>query len=438
MMLSNRMNRVFKSANTPLQHADPVVYKLYRTERKRQQDSLELIASENFTSRGVLEALGTEFTNKYSEGYPGRRYYGGNRVVDELETLCQERALEAFRLDPSQWGCNVQPYSGSPANFAVYTGLLKPNDRIMGLDLPSGGHLTHGHKASASSTYFRSMPYGLNEETGYIDYDRLEDRAIEFRPKLLVCGGSAYPREYDYERFRRIADQAGAYLMCDIAHISGLVAADETEQNPFDHADVVTSTTHKSLRGPRSGIVFFRKEHERAINTGVFPALQGGPHNHQIAALCVSLKQSMDPTFKTYIRQVKANARALARYLMYEHGYKLITSGTDNHLILWDLRPLGVTGDRFERMCELCDITVNKNTVVGDRNPLKPGGVRIGTPAMTSRGFTESEFERVGQLLHEVVLQCAIPDETRIEEIRRSVHELTGSFPMPGFGADAR
>lgn len=386
----NPMNRVFKSANTPFEHADPVVHRLYTAERRRQRDSIELIASENFVSRGVLEALGTEF------------YHGGNGVVDGLETLCKERALEAFDLDPSRWGCDVQPC------FAAYTDLLlKPNDRVMGLDPPSGAH--------GSSVHYHH--YGPNEDTGYIDYDRLEEQANEFRPNVIICG-SAYPRDYDYARFRQIADQTGAYLLCDISGLLMAAGCGGGENRPFDHADVVTTTTHESLRGPRSEMVFFRKEH-----TGVFPALQGGPrHNHEIAALCVALKQCMDPTFETYIRQAKANARALAEYLVTERGHKLITGGTDNHLILWDLRPLGITGDRFETMCDACDITVSRNI--------------IGTPAMTSRGFKEPDFVRVGQLLCDVVDLCvcgdtAGPDD--IDRIRGCVHELTRSFPMPGF-----
>jgi glycine hydroxymethyltransferase len=336
--------------NRPLKEDDPAIYELIQQEKKRQFRGLELIASENFTAQSVMEANGSALTNKYSEGLPGARYYGGNEFVDQVENLCIQRALAAFRLDAAEWGVNVQSYSGSTANFSVFTGILHPFDRLMGLDLPSGGHLTHGYqtakkKISSSSIYFQSMPYQVNMSTGFIDYDRLEENVKLFRPNLLICGASAYPRDWDYKRLRAIADINQSYFMADMAHISGLVAGQEAA-NPFEFCDVVTTTTHKTLRGPRAGLIFYRKSKngvatdlEARINQAVFPSCQGGPHNNTIAAVAVALKQVCTPEFKAYAKQVRANAAALATALK-GYGYKLVTDGTDNHLVLWDLRPL--------------------------------------------------------------------------------------------------
>lgn len=343
----------------------------------------------------------------------GKRYYGGNDFIDKIETICMDRALDLYGLDPEEWGVNVQPYSGSPANFAAYTALLSPHDRIMGLDLPSGGHLTHGFqtpkkKVSATSVYFESMPYTVSPETGLIDYDEMEKRAKMFLPKLLIGGGSAYPREWDYARMRKIADSVGALLMIDMAHISGLVAGGVAE-SPFAYADIVTSTTHKTLRGPRSGMIFAKQEYMNDVNAAVFPSLQGGPHNHQIGALAVALKEASQPEFKEYAKQILSNADALAQGLQ-KRGHVLATGGTDNHLLLWNVRTLGLTGSKVEKVLELASITTNKNSIPGDTSAINPGGVRLGTPALTSRGFDEADFDVVADFLHR---GCQLAIETQ-------------------------
>ena len=444
---------------TSLADHDPELHSLITHEKARQRGCLELIASENFTSRAVCEALGSCLTNKYAEGLPGARYYGGGEFVDQVENLTRDRALAAYRLAPEEWAVNVQPYSGSPANLAVYTALLKPQDRVMGLDLPSGGHLTHGFwtvtkdgsikPISATSVYFQSQPYVVDPATGEVDYDDLRAKAAEFKPQLLICGGSAYPREWNYKAFREIADEVGAYLLCDMAHISGLVATQEAD-SPFEYADVVTTTTHKSLRGPRSGMIFTKKDERDlapAMDFAVFPALQGGPHMHQIGALAAQLKEVQTPEFKTYIQQVKSNSSALADELT-KLGYTISTGGTDNHLFLWDLRPQGLTGSKMERACELASITLNKNTVVGDRSAITPGGVRIGMPAMTTRGVVEADCVTIAGFLDracKIGLKVqesagkklatwgpAIETDSEIAVLRKEVNEFCQPLFMPG------
>nr|pir glycine hydroxymethyltransferase (EC 2.1.2.1) A_IG002P16.3 - Arabidopsis thaliana [Arabidopsis thaliana] len=428
-----------KQLNASLDEIDPEVADIIELEKARQWKGFELIPSENFTSLSVMQAVGSVMTNKYSEGYPGARYYGGNeyvvcilltRYIDMAETLCQKRALEAFQLDPSKWGVNVQSLSGSPANFQVYTALLKPHERIMALDLPHGGHLSHGYqtdtkKISAVSIFFETMPYRLDENTGYIDYDQLEKSAVLFRPKLIVAGASAYARLYDYARIRKVCNKQKAVMLADMAHISGLVAAGVIP-SPFEYADVVTTTTHKSLRGPRGAMIFFRKglkeinkqgkevmyDYEDRINQAVFPGLQGGPHNHTITGLAVALKQARTPEYKAYQDQVLRNCSkfaeldirptviisyGLSMQTLLAKGYDLVSGGTDNHLVLVNLKNKGIDGSRVEKVLELVHIAANKNTVPGDVSAMVPGGIRMGTPALTSRGFIEEDFAKVAE-----------------------------------------
>mmetsp|Transcript_8574 Transcript_8574/g.24200 ORF Transcript_8574/g.24200 Transcript_8574/m.24200 type:complete len:461 (-) Transcript_8574:36-1418(-) len=452
--------------NRNLEETDNELFSILRDEDQRQASGVSLIASENFTSKAVLDATGSMLTNKYAEGYPGRRYYGGNEFVDKVELLCISRALETFGLSPDNWACNCQPLSGSSANLAVYNALLKPHDRIMGLDLASGGHLTHGfytpkRKVSSTSVFWESLPYRVDQSTGLIDYTDLEEMAIRYCPKLIICGGSAYSRDWDFKRFRQIADRVGAMLMCDMAHISGLVATRECN-NPFEVCDVVTTTTHKTLRGPRSGLIFSRRgdilgkdgkptgqklDYEERINFSVFPATQGGPHMNTIAGVATALKEAQTPEFKTYIQQVKKNISSLAEDLKAK-GYTIVTGGTDNHLLLWDVRPQGLTGSKVEEVCNACHLYVNKNTVPGDKSALSPGGVRIGSPCMTSRNLTEKDFSQIADFLDRCCkLALKLQEEygkrlvdfrkglgsDDITALRKEVNEFASKFPLPGY-----
>jgi len=442
--------------NRTLKEADPEMYALVEEEKARSMRSIELIASENFTSRAVMECLGSVLTNKYSEGQAGSRYYGGNQVIDKIENLCKARALAAFGVKDTEWGVNVQPYSGSPANFAVYTGLLQPHSRIMGLDLPSGGHLTHGYytpakKISATSIYFESFPYKVDPVSGLIDFDELRKNALVFRPAMIIAGFSAYPRQLDFAKFREIANECGALLMADIAHISGLVATGQ-HPSPFEHCDIVTTTTHKSLRGPRAGMIFYKysdkiPDIKDRIDMAVFPALQGGPHNHQIGALAAQLLEVNTPDFVEYSKNVVANAKTLAEALQAK-GHKLAADGTDNHLVLWDLRPHGLTGGKVEKVCEYASISLNRNTVAGDKSALSPGGVRIGTPAMTTRGCGAEQFKKIAEFLDrccQIALKVQAEKGKKLKDfeegleknadivaLRKEVEEWTSGFGYPG------
>lgn len=386
---------------------DVTLVNLINKEKNRQRENIELIASENFTSKGVISCLGSILTNKYSEGRPYKRYYGGNEVIDEIESLCEKRALEAFHLDQSMWGVNVQPYSGSVANIAAFNGLLSPGDTIMGLDLYSGGHLSHGFqtptkKINISSVFYNSVSYTIKED-GYIDYDHIEQIIKENSPKLVICGGSAYPRDIDYNRIRRMCD---CYMLADISHINGFIAHG-LMNNPFEVCDVVTTTTHKTLRGPRSAMIFAKKENDlyKKINESVFPGVQGGPHNHQIAALAFQLKEVNTDEYKNYITTVRKNAKYLGERLI-ELGFDLSTKGTDCHLLLIDLKPFKISGSKMERVCELANISLNKNTVYGDTSALSPSGIRIGTSCMTTRNMNEDGWNKLALWLKECVNIC--------------------------------
>lgn len=410
-----------------LKRRDPELWRLVDTETRRQAETIDLIPSENIVSPAVLEALGSDLTNKYSEGYPGKRYYAGNAVVDAIERLAEERARRAFRLG-QQWHVNVQPYSGSPANLAVYFALLNPGEKLMGMSLPFGGHLTHGWPVSASGKLWETVQYTLGAD-GRLDYTAIRKLAMKERPKLIICGATAYPRLIDFEKFSRIAREGKAYLVADIAHIAGLVAAG-LHPSPFPYADVVTTTTHKTLRGPRGAVIFVNTKsaiarHHKldiasAVDRAVFPGLQGGPHDNQTAAIAACFGEVMRPTFRRYARQVVKNARALARALA-RGGFELVTGGTDNHLLLLDLTNHGISGREAQDRLERAGIIVNRNTIPFDtRSPFDPSGIRIGTPAVTSRGMDERDMDLIAGLIRDTLTKTA-----SAANIQRQVRTLT-------------
>jgi len=407
----------------PLSEVDPEVKELIALEEARQRNKLELIASENYASRAVIEAMGSVLTHKYAEGYPGKRYYGGCEYVDMVENLAIERAKTLF----SAQHANVQPHAGAQANIAVYTALVPLGETIIAMNLTHGGHLTHGSPVNVSGKQWKFVHYGVREDTETIDYDQIRDLAKQYKPKLIVAGATAYPRIFDFARFREICDEVGAYFMVDMAHIAGLVAAGE-HPSPVPYAHVVTSTTHKTLRGPRSGLILCISDLAKEIDRAVFPGTQGGPLMHVIAAKAVCFKEAMNDDFKEYQRQVVKNARTLASALS-EEGFRLVSGGTDNHLMLVDLTNMNITGKDAQILLDSVDITVNKNTIPGEtRSPFITSGMRLGTPALTSRGMREKEMVTIAKLIAKAIKERDNPDA--LEEVKRSVRQLTERFPL--------
>ncbi|WUI03016.1 serine hydroxymethyltransferase [Spirillospora sp. NBC_00431] len=413
----------------PHLHAeDPEIAGLVEDEARRQYEKLRFIASENYVSPAVLEAAGTVLTNKYSEGYAGKRYYEGQQYVDPIESLAADRARELFGVEHA----NVQPYSGSPANLAVYMAFLEPGDPVMGLSLPMGGHLTHGWSVSATGKWFRPVRYEVRADTGRVDMDQVRDLALKERPKLIWCGGTAIPRTIDFPAFAEIARETGAVLAADIAHIAGLIAGG-AHPSPVGHADVISTTTHKTLRGPRGAMIMSTAEHAKAVDKAVFPGLQGGPHNHTTAAIAVALREASQPDFAAYARRVVANAKALAAALL-DRGYDLISGGTDNHLILIDLTNKDIAGKPAAQALDRAGIELNYNAVPFDpRKPFDPSGLRVGTAAITTRGLGADHMPRVAAWMDEVVRAAAKQDESVLERVAGEVRELLAGYPMPGW-----
>jgi len=415
----------------PIPHVastDPQIADLIQAEAKRQFEKLRMIASENYVSLAVLEASGSVLTNKYSEGYAGRRYYEGQQFIDPIETIAVQRARDLFGVDHA----NVQPYSGSPANLAVYLAFCSPGDTVMGMSLPMGGHLTHGWSVSVTGKWFRPVRYGVRADTGRVDLDEVRDLARKERPKIIFCGGTAIPRTIDFPAFAEIAAETGAVLVADIAHIAGLIAGG-AHPSPVGHADVITTTTHKTLRGPRGAMIMSTAEHASAIDKAVFPGLQGGPHDHTTAAIAVALKEAAEPDFRTYAHRIVANSKALAAALT-ERGYSLVSGGTDNHLILIDLTPQEIGGKPAARALDRAGIEVNYNTVPFDtRKPFDPSGLRVGTSSITTRGLTEQHMPQVAAWMDEAIRSAIKQDDAVIDRIAGQVRDLLAGFPMPGF-----
>ncbi|AHH96187.1 serine hydroxymethyltransferase [Kutzneria viridogrisea] len=415
-------------ALTALTGFDPELAGLVEAEAKRQHDKIRLIASENYVSTAVLEATGTVLTNKYSEGYAGRRYYEGQQFIDPIETLAVQRAKDVFGVDHA----NVQPYSGSPANLAVYLAFLQPGDTVMGMALPMGGHLTHGWSVSATGKWFRAVRYGVTKETGRVDLDEVRDLARAERPKLIFCGGTAIPRTIDFPAFAEIAREVGAVLVADIAHIAGLIAGG-AHPSPVGHAQVISTTTHKTLRGPRGAMLMSDAEHAAALDKAVFPGLQGGPHNHTTAGIAVALKEAAAPGFRDYAHAIVANAKALAESLV-ERGFDLVSGGTDNHLILVDLESKGIAGKPAAKALDRAGIELNYNTVPFDpRKPFDPSGIRLGTAAITTRGLGVEQMPQLAQWIDDTVTAANAGDEAGIERIAAQISELLAGYPMPGW-----
>jgi glycine hydroxymethyltransferase len=407
-----------------LEQYDPQICELIRQEAARQSGCIRLIPSENYVSRAVMLASGSCLTNKYAEGYPGKRYYEGQQVTDLIERTAQERAKKLFKADHA----NVQPYSGSVANLAAYAALIEPGDTIMGMSLSHGGHLTHGWKVSLTSKFYNSVPYTVHEKTSRLDFDHIRELAKKHRPKIIISGATAYPREIDFEIFGQIAKEVGAYLVSDIAHIAGLVVAG-LHKSPVPYADIVSTTTHKTLRGPRGGMLLCKQEHAKNVDKAVFPGLQGGPHMHTLTAIAVAMAEADTPEFVAYAKQIIKNAKALADKLM-EYGFNLVTGGTDNHLILIDLRNKNIPGKKMAKALDRARIVTNYNTIPGDSAPpMNPNGVRIGTPAITTRGMKESEAKKIAEFINKVAEN--VDDDSVIEEVGKDVLLLCSQFPVP-------